>query len=464
MPDEVVRPPPALLPVAAAGPAGSGCRWCLAACPPMTVPSVPTPGRSGRVRATVRTAALPGLSAAQARRIAIAAQGLDRPLPVQPALYNRGHLRRMVDRIGLLQIDSVNVLARAHFLPLFARLGEYPASLLAGAAWPRKAADRMLLETWAHEASLVPVEIQPLLRWRQQRFVDGPWSSAAKLRAEHPGFLDDVLAVVRESGPVSAGEIEKRLEAPGRGKPGWWEWSATKTACEYLFSVGAIATAHRRGFERVYDLMERVLPPAIAAVPTPSEADAKRDLLALSAKSHGIGTVGDLADYYRIRHDDAKRALAELAEEGTVLPVQVRGWRDVAYLHKDARSPRKVGGRALLCPFDPLIWERARTERLFGFRYRIEIYTPAEKRIHGYYVFPLLVDDRLVGRFDLKADRAGGDLLVQAAWCEPAEEPAAVAAAAAGELRRMARWLELGDVVVVDRGDLAAHLRAALAR
>ena len=368
----------------------------------------------------------------------------------------------MVEKVGLLQIDSVNVLARAHYLSLFARMGEYPVELLAGAAWPAKSAHRTLFETWAHEASLVPIEVQPLLRWRQQKFVDGPWSTAAKLRAQHPGFLDDVLAVVRDHGPMSAGDIEKVLEAPGKGKPGWWEWSATKTASEYLFATGAIGTSFRRGFERVYDLTERILPAHVADAPTPDEFEAKKALIALSARSHGIGTVGDLADYYRIRNDEAKRALLELAEDGVVIPVQVKGWRDVAYLHRDARMPRKVTGRALLCPFDPLIWERARTERLFGFHYRIEIYTPAPKRTYGYYVFPLLVDDELVGRFDLKADRATGRLLVQAAWHEPDAHPGEVAAAASVELGRMARWLGLAEVAIMPRGNLHAVLTAAM--
>ncbi len=403
----------------------------------------------------------PELSAAQARRTAVAAQGLSAALPAQSPVYNRGHLRRAVDRIGLLQIDSVNVLARAHFLPLFARLGEYPVELLTTAAWSRRPADRLLLETWAHVASLVPIELQPMLRWRQALFLDGPWSSAARLRAEYPGFLERVLGVVRDAGPVSAGEIEKVLEAPGKGKPGWWEWSTTKTACEYLFAIGAIGTAFRRGFERVYDVMERILPAQVEQAPTPAEWDAKRALMALSARSHGIGTAGDLADYYRIRNDDAKRALAELTEEGVVIPVTVQGWRETAYLHRDARLPRKVGGRALLCPFDPLIWERVRTERLFDFRYRIEIYTPLEKRVYGYYVFPLLVDDRLVGRFDLKADRATGRLLVQAAWCEAGVVPGVVADAAIVELDRMARWLGLAEVAIMPRGNLHAELVAA---
>lgn len=411
------------------------------------------------------------LTAAQARRTAIAAQGLAAPLPdpsVTVPTPHRGQLRRTVDKIGLLQIDSVNVLARAHYLPLFARLGNYPMDLLADAAWPRTPSRRLLLETWAHEASLIPIGHQPLLRWRQQKRIDGPWASAAKLRAEHPGFLDDVLAVVADAGPVSAGDIEKALEAPGRGRSGWWEWSATKIASEYLFGIGAIGTAFRRGFERVYDLTERIVPPAVLAQPTPDETDAKRALVELSARAHGLGTVGDLADYYRISGADTRRAVLELVEAGTLLPVQVAGWRDVAYLHHQAKLPRKVGGRALLCPFDPLVWERDRTERLFDFRYRIEIYTPAEKRVYGYYVFPFLLDDALVARFDLKADRATGRLLVQASWYEDrsgsatgAPAPAAVAAAAAVELRRMADWLGLPDVAIVARGDLSEEMAAA---
>ena len=406
------------------------------------------------------------LTAGQARRTAIAAQGLGAPLPVHPTTVpNRGHLGRVMDRISLLQIDSVNVVARAHYLPLFARLGVYPVELLVDAAWPTRRSGRLLLEAWAHEASLVPMEQEPLLRWRKQKSVDGPWSSAAKLRAEHPRFLDDVLAVVRDAGPMSAGDVEKVLDAPGRGRSGWWEWSTTKIACEYLFAIGAIGTASRRGFERVYDLSERIVPGAIAALRTPDEHDAKRALIALSARSHGIGTVSDLADYYRIPNADARWAAQELVEEGTLLPVAVQGWREVAYLHREAKMPRKVGGRALLCPFDPLIFERDRTERLFGFHYRIEIYTPAHKRVHGYYVFPFLVDDVLAARFDLKADRATGRLLVQAAWYEDDGAgtvlPGELAEAAAVELRRMADWLGLPEVIFQPRGNLAGEMTAA---
>ncbi len=371
---------------------------------------------------------------------------------------NRGHLRRLVDAIGVLQIDSVNVLARAHLLPVFSRLGPYPTDLLDGAAWPARPRDRLLVETWAHQASLIPVEHQPLLRWRHQQLENGPWGMVERLHRDHPGFLDVVLDAIAELGPSSAGDIEKALEAPGRDVAGWWEWSVTKIACEHLFAIGAIGVTHRRGFERVYDLIDRVLPASVAAAPTPAETDAKRSLVAIAARAHGVGTAADLADYYRLGVADTRRALAELVEAGEVLPAQVAGWREPAYLHRDARIPRAVVGAALLSPFDPLVWRRARTERIFGFHYRIEIYTPAPKRTYGYYVLPLLVGDRLAGRFDLKADRAGARLLVQASWLEPAAPVPLAVEAAATELTRMARWLSLGEVVVMPRGNLAAEL------
>jgi uncharacterized protein YcaQ len=423
---------------------------------PVVTKSVVTSATAAAPRAGGRVAAAE-LTAGQARRIAIAAQQLATPLPPIGAgdrPINRGHLNRLLQAIGLLQIDSVNVLARAHLLPIFSRLGPYPYTLLEGAAWPRRSADRLLVEAWAHVASLVPIGIEPLLRSRRQRFVDEPWPRVDAVRRDHPGFLDTVLAVIDEQGPMSAGDIEKALEAPGRGISGWWEWSITKTACEYLFAVGAIGVAYRRGFERCYDLMERVLPAAVLAAPTPTEADAKRALMALAASHHGIGTASDLADYYRIGLNSARLALADLVDDGEVIQVQVQGWPEVGYLHRGARIPRKVTGAALLCPFDPLIWERKRTERLFGFHYRIEIYTPLPKRQFGYYVFPLLVGEHLVGRFDLKADRLGSRLLVQASWLEEGADPVLAADVAAVELARMAHWLDLTDIVVMPRGDL----------
>ncbi len=402
------------------------------------------------------------LTAAQARRTAIAAQQLAGPPRADAAsVVNRGHLRRLVDGIGLLQIDSVNVLARAHYLPIFSRFGPYPVDVLDGAAWPQRPAHRTLLESWAHVASLIPVETEPLLRWRQEQFA-ARWTADGGSFAEHAEFVDEVLRVITEQGPVSAGDVEKALEAPGKGRPGWWEWSLTKRICEYLFISGRTAVAHRRSFERRYDLRERVVPPEILALPTPDESDAKRRLIEMAARHHGIGTAADLADYYRIKTAEARTALAELVEEGTVLRVEVQGWSEPGYLHADVKLPRKVSGRALLCPFDPLIWERARTERLFDVRYRIEIYVPEPKRVYGYYVFPLLLGDRIVGRFDLKADRAAGTLLVQASWLEPGEQAGPVAEAAALELARMARWLGLDAVQVRPKGDLARSLAAAV--
>jgi len=416
---------------------------------PLTAP--PSVARAPANRRVAPAAAL-NLTAGQARRIAITAQQLGRPIAGDGAV-NRGHLNRLLKSIGLLQIDSVNVLARAHLLPIFSRLGPYPYSLLEGAAWPARQRDRLLYEAWAHVASLVPVEVEPLLRWRQDDFRSRPWGRVDVVRRDHPGFLDTVLAVIDEQGPSSAGDIEKALEAPGRGISGWWEWSITKTSCEYLFAIGCISVAFRRGFERCYDLTERVLPQSVLGVTTPSVADAKRSLTALAARSHGIGTVADLADYYRIAKAETRLALDELVEDGQVVPVQVDGWSELGYLHRDARTPRKVAGSALLCPFDPLIWERARTERLFDFHYRIEIYTPAAKRQFGYYVFPLLVGEQLVGRFDLKADRLGSRLLVQASWLEVGADPGVAAVAAANELAKMATWLDLGEIAVLPRGD-----------
>jgi uncharacterized protein len=397
------------------------------------------------------------VSAAQARRIAVAAQQLDTTR--RPSRIDRGTVRRAVDRLGLLQIDSVNVLARAHRLPLFARLGDYPVELLESQVWPVRAKDRTLVETWAHEASIVPVELHPMLRWERRH-----WSTkgAERMTAQFPTLLDDVVAVITERGPSSAGDVEKALELSGTGKPGWWEWSQGKRACEALFASGRLGAATRRGFERQYDLIERVLPPAVLAAPVPDPAEAHRVLVERAARAHGIGTIGDLADYYRMPVAATKIAVADLVDAGVLLPVQVPGWKDAAYLHADARVPRSVAGRALLAPFDPLVWERARTERLFGFRYRIEIYTPAPKREFGYYTLPFLLGDELVGRFDLKADRDSGRLLVQASWVEPGADPAAAAAGAAAELRAMADWLQLDEIVAVPRGNLWQQLERAL--
>ena len=395
------------------------------------------------------------ISAALARRIAVAAQGLGRARPLDAPAASRGQVVRAAAAQGVLQIDSVNVLARAHYMPLFSRLGRYDTTFLDDAVWPpTNRSRRLLVEAWAHEASMVPMEVYRLLWWRRRDHALGRWGSANRLAKEHPSFVSDVLNVIADNGPISAGQAEAQLRN-GRGEGGWWGWSSTKTACEVLFASGQIATAHRRGFERFYDLTERVLPADILAGPQPGEADAKRQLVQIAARRLGIGTVADIADYFRMKTPDAAAAIADLVEDGQLTRVAVQHWKEPGYLHIEARVPRAVGGAALLCPFDPLVWFRRRTERIFDFRYRIEIYTPVEKRVHGYYVFPLLVGDALVGRFDLKADRQAGELLVQAAWAEPGHHLDEVTAAARTELQRMADWLGLTTVSVKPRGDLA---------
>ncbi len=418
----------------------------------MDMSAVVLPTAAVRVHPPVRT-----ISRAAARRIAVAAQGLHRAKPFDSPPATRAQVVKAATGQGLLQIDSVNVLARAHYLPVYSRLGVYPTEFIDEAAWPAGRRRRSLVEGWAHEASLVPLDVYRLLWWRRRDHALGRWGSSTRLADEHPDFVDDVFRIIAGEGPISAGQVEKLL-ARGRGEGGWWGWSATKTACEVLFAAGRIATAHRRSFERYYDITERVIPAEVLAGTLPAESDAKRQLVEIAARKHGIGTAADLADYFRLKTSETLAALDELIEQGVVQPVSVPGWKNTGYLHTRAKVPRSVDGAALLCPFDPLIWFRRRTERIFDFHYRIEIYTPSDKRVHGYYVFPLLVGDSLVGRFDLKADRAAGDLLVQSAWLEPSQHPGDVADNADRELRRMADWLGLDRVVVRPRGDLAQRL------
>jgi uncharacterized protein YcaQ len=389
------------------------------------------------------------LSAAQARRLALAAQGFNDPRP--RGVPDRRALRRVVGRTGIFQIDSVNVLTRAHYLPLFSRLGPYPVALLDRAAY---APPRELFEYWGHEASLLPVEVQPLLRWRMADAEKISWGSMQRVVREHPEFVERVLADVRHHGPVSAGEIEELHGGRSRKAGPWWDWSHVKLALEYLFWAGEVTTASRRGFERLYDVPERVLPPEVLAAPTPEREEAHRELLRLAARSFGVATERDLRDYYRLPVEGVKTRLAELVEAGDLLPVAVEGWRQPAYLDPAAKVPRRVDARALVAPFDPLVWERERTERIFGFRYRIEIYVPAAKRVHGYYVLPFLLGDRLVARVDLKADRQAGVLRVQAAHAEPGA-PAETAEELATELASMAGWLGLSGVAWTGRGDLS---------
>lgn len=397
----------------------------------------------------------PDLSAAQARRVALAAQGFVDPRPV--GVPDRRALRRVMGRIGVLQIDSVNVLVRSHYLPIFSRLGPYPASLLERAAYQ---APRDLFEYWGHEASLLPVAAHPLFRWRMERAAGEAWGGMRRIMRDRPGYIEAVLDEVRARGPIGAGELEEEAR-PRRSGP-WWDWHDAKRALEWLFWSGRVTSAGRRGFERLYDLPERVLPAEVIASPTPTEADAQRALMRIAARAFGVGTERDLRDYFRLGVAEARARIAELVEAGELLPVAVEGWRQPAYLDPAAKVPRRVAARALLSPFDSVVWERERTERMFGMQFRLEIYVPAGKRVHGYYVLPFLLDETLAARVDLKADRAAGILRVQAAWAQDGHSPAVTAEALAAELRSMAGWLGMERVEAVDRGDLAPSLRRAL--
>ena len=376
------------------------------------------------------------IGANAARRIALAAQGFG---ALRPPVVNGGHLRRTIDRLSLHQIDSVNVLVRAHYLPAFSRLGAYDRTLIDGSAWAATG-KRRLFEYWAHEASLLPLDLHPLLRWRMAEAEAGEigWTNLRAYSNERRKEADAVLHRIRDEGPLAASDFEN-----SRGNGGWWGWGEAKRALEWLFWAGLVTTATRRAsFERVYDLPERVIPEHIVSLPTPSPADAKRQLVERAARAFGIATASDLRDYFRLDPNSARAAISELEEEGVLLPVAVEGWRAPAFLHRDARIPRRIEAQALLAPFDPLVWERSRTERLFGFRYRIEIYTPAHKRVHGYYVLPFLLGDRLVGRVDLKADRQNSRLLVRQVTWEP-NAPDDAPERLHHELALAANWLGL---------------------
>ncbi|WP_346619516.1 DNA glycosylase AlkZ-like family protein [Blastococcus montanus] len=394
------------------------------------------------------------LPAALARRIALAAQGFAEPRP-DTAVGTR-QLRRLTDRLAVVQIDSVNVLSRSHYLPAFSRLGPYPRAALDDLSNRR----HDLFEYWAHEASFLPVRLHPFLRWRMAAAEQEAWGSMTRVQRERPEFVAALLERVRTDGPLKASQLqEERPNRPGS----MWNWHAGKAALEYLFFTGALtATARTAGFERVYDLPERVLPADVLHAPTPARGDAVRELVRTAARALGVATETDLRDYFRLSPADARTAITELADAGELLPVEVVGWNRPGWLDPEARRPRWIRARALLSPFDSLIWERPRVERIFGFRYRLEIYTPAVRRVHGYYVLPFLLGDRLVARVDLKADRRAGVLRVQAAHGEEGIERPEVAAALSAELRDMARWMALDDVVVVERGDLAPELSRAV--
>jgi uncharacterized protein YcaQ len=392
------------------------------------------------------------LSASQARRVALAAQGFGGAVPA--GRVDRRHLHRVMGQVRVLQIDSVNVVVRSHYLPVFSRLGAYERDLIDREAYRR----RTLFEYWAHEASLVPVALQPLLRWRMAR--GEAWGRMARMAEEKPGYVQAVFDEVTDRGPLAASELSE----PGARRGPWWGWADGKATMEWLFWTGQVAVAERRNFERRYDLPERVLPPEVLATPTPPVEEAHRRLLAHAAAAHGVGTAADLADYFRIRVPEARPRLAELVESGELVPADVEGWDRPAYLHVDSRLPRRIDRCALLSPFDSLVFERSRTERLFGFRFRLEVYVPAALRVHGYYVLPFLLGDQLVGRVDLKADRRRRVLLVPGAFAEPGADERRLVVSLAGELIRLAGWLGLDGIEVGDRGDLAGALRECLGR
>lgn len=380
------------------------------------------------------------LSLAEARRLALVAQGFGRT--PRGAIAHK-QLQAQIERLGVLQIDSVNALVRSHYLPVFSRLGHYQAEHLDELAWGR-ARRRRLFEYWGHEASLLPLELYPLLRWRMRRAADGQgiYSQLAKFGVERRDAIDHVLQTVRERGALGAGSLSTRTEKAGP----WWDWSSEKTALEWLFAAGEVTVAGRRGFERLYDLPERVIPADYLNHADLEEDEAQRRLLLRSADALGVATERDLRDYYRLDASDSKLRIAELVEAGELLPVAVQGWRQLAYCRGEARIPRRVRHSALLSPFDSLIWERERTERLFGFRYRLEIYTPQAKRVYGYYVLPFLHHERLLARVDLRSERAAGRLAVHAVHLEEAVLSEEARLALGDSLRALAHWLGLDEV------------------
>jgi uncharacterized protein len=399
------------------------------------------------------------LSLAQARRIALAAQGFGQPRPAKPPSVNQ--IAALVSRLGVLQLDSVNVFSRSHYVPIYSRLGPYDRSRLDRIAGHGTGKiDRRLVEYWAHEASLIPLELHPLLRWRMADVDREAWGSIARIAREQPDLVTATLELVAQHGPLRARDTGAIRPPPRAGH--MWNWHEGKVALEHLFFTGQVAAARRVNFERLYDTVDRVIPTEIRERPTPSTSDAQRELLRIAARALGVATEPDLCDYFRLPRAASKARVAELTAAGELIPVDVQGWSAPAYLWPAARQPRRLHVRALLSPFDSLIWFRQRTERLFGFRYRIEIYIPAARRVHGYYVLPFLLGETLVARVDLKSDRQRGALLVQGAFAEAGVDPVDVAAELAAELRLVATWLGLQEVAVASRGDLSGELAAII--
>jgi len=393
----------------------------------------------------------------QARRLALAAQGFSGRQP--PALIKATQVNRLIERLGVLQIDSVNAVVRSHYLPLFSRLGNYSPLILEQAAWS-SGRRRSLFEYWGHEASLLPMALYPLMRWRMQRAAEGQgiYQQMARFGREQQATITRVLAIVEQQGALGAGSLSTREERAGP----WWDWSDEKHALEWLFAAGLVTVAGRRGFERLYDLPERVIPAEVLQQAPLNEADAQRGLLLHSATALGVGTEKDLRDYFRLDPADSRGRLAELVEDGQLVACQVQGWKQLAYCLPEPKVPRKVPASALLSPFDSLIWERSRTERLFDFRYRLEIYTPQHKRVYGYYVLPFLHNERIAARVDLRAERAAGRLAVHAVHEEKPGLDEEGMLALAQNLRQMADWLGLEQIQLNCQRASAARLRVAL--
>ena len=385
----------------------------------------------------------------EARRIALAAQGFTQQSRETKAGWPK--LSAAIDAMHLLQIDSVNVLSRSHYLPLFSRIGAYDRATLDQHTLAKT--NRKVFECWAHEASLVPLNLHPLMRWRMNRARngDGIYGSFDRFAKTEKAFLKNTLQFIEKNGPKTASAI------PGAGKSagGWWGWSKGKLAMECLFDHGFITTSHRVGFERIYDITERVIPAEVLAAPTPTEDETFQQLMLMATEAQGIGTEFDLRDYFRLPVAEARRALHALVTSKQLEQVEVQGWSMPAYVPHDIKRTRKVGGTALLSPFDPLVWNRDRASRLFDFHYRIEIYTPQHKRKFGYYVLPFLYGEDLAGRFCLKADRENEVLRVNTSHHDDKHSPPELAKAAAEELRRMAGWLRLKDVQIIKKGNLA---------
>ncbi|WP_432558007.1 winged helix-turn-helix domain-containing protein [Granulicoccus sp. GXG6511] len=370
-------------------------------------------------------------------------------------------IQATITRIAQVQIDSINVVRRAHYLPFFSRLGPYDTGLVDRAAGR---APRRLFEYWGHAASLIDVTLEPALRFRAERAGEEAWGSMRRIAADHPGLVERVLADVARIGPVTARGIDQVED--GRAREHWgWNWSAVKTACEWLFWTGEITAARRNAqFERVYDLPDRVLPAAVRSVPTPAVVDAHVELVRRAAAALGIGSMTCFADYFRLTSDETAAAVGTLVAAGELEPVEVAGWARPAYLWTAARRPRRIDARALLSPFDSMVFERRRLRELFGFDYRIEIYVPAARRRHGYYVYPFLLGESFAARVDLKADRAAGCLRVLGAWVEQDADPAYTARELSLELGELARWLDLDRIETGARGDLIGDLTAEMER